>query len=134
MRRFPRLSAVHCRIGSSEKNSDIDWDAYAVHCRIGSSENGHPLRAAQDRRSLPNRQLRKYGTLSFNLALSSLPNRQLRKSSNSGVTKNLRSLPNRQLRNVCHRGPGAGRGSLPNRQLRNGSTIDSEVKLMFTAE
>ena len=70
------------------------------------------------RRSLPNRQLRKYRPGTSCDSKSSLPNRQLRNPSLRSGPFSHYSLPNRQLRKQCVTFYSAFPGSLPNRQLR----------------
>ncbi len=53
------FTRIHCRIGSSEIEVSDDPVAHLIHCRIGSSETTRPTRHDPSLDSLPDRQLRK---------------------------------------------------------------------------
>ena len=89
---------VHCRIGSLENHPKSRLGLVHVHCRIGSLENlARPLRLRLVR-SLPHRQLRKYGAARRAGRSCSLPHRQLRNATEATSPRIPGSLPHRQLR------------------------------------
>ena len=89
-----------------------------VHCRTGSLEMVTGGEFMQIERSLPYRQLRKFGVRLRSVRTSSLPYRQLRNNYWLELQQTKGSLPYRQLRNESLRITHGGSRSLPYRQLR----------------
>ena len=95
-RNHPTIQAVRCRTGSLEKEQEQEQEQEQVRCRTGSRKYCWPTGRAWDC-SLPHRQ-QKCSNRPAAQDRRSLPHRQLRKNASSVPRSTTRSLPHRQLR------------------------------------